>query len=270
MRVIIEPDYDLAAKWSACYIVKRINEFGPTGDKPFVLGLPTGSSPIGVYNELVELYKAGKVSFKNVITFNMDEYVNLPEDHPESYHSFMQTYLFSHVDIPKENINILDGNASDLEAECRRYEKKMKDLGGVRLFLGGIGPDGHIAFNEPASALKSRTRVKTLTYDTMVANSRFFDGEVNKVPRTALTVGVGTVMEAREVLIIVNGHNKARALAHAIEEGVNHMWTISALQMHPKGIIVCDEEATVELKVGTVKYFGDIEAANLDPATLLQ
>lgn len=270
MRVIIEPDYETAAKWTAGYIVKKINEFGPSEGKPFVLGLPTGSSPIGVYNELVELYKAQKVSFKNVVTFNMDEYVNLPEDHPESYHSFMRTYLFSHIDIPEDNVNILNGNAPDLEAECARYEEKIKEIGGVKLFLGGIGPDGHIAFNEPSSSLSSRTRIKTLTYDTIVANSRFFDNDINKVPKTALTVGVGTVMDAEEVLIIVNGHNKARALRHAIEESVNHMWTISALQMHPKGIIVCDEQATIELKVGTVKYFKDIESANLDPATLLK
>jgi len=270
MRVIIEPTYDAAAGWTANYIAKRINEFAPSGDKPFVLGLPTGSSPIGVYNQLVELCKAQKVSFKNVITFNMDEYVNLPEDHPESYHSFMWHYLFSHVDISKENINILNGNAADLEAECAGYEEKIKQAGGVDLFLGGIGPDGHIAFNEPGSSLSSRTRVKTLTYDTIKANSRFFDNDINKVPKTALTVGVGTVMDADEVVIIVNGHNKARALRHAIEEGVNHMWTISALQTHPKGIIVCDEEATAELKVGTVKYFKDMESANLDPAALLQ
>jgi len=270
MRVIIEPDYESAAKWTACHIVRRINEFGPTAERPFVLGLPTGSSPIGVYRELVELCKAGKVSFKNVVTFNMDEYVNLPEDHPESYHSFMWRHLFSHVDITKQNVNILDGNAADLEAECQRYEAKIKQLGGVKLFLGGIGPDGHIAFNEPGSSLTSRTRIKTLTYDTIVANARFFDGDINKVPRTALTVGVGTVMDAEEVVIIVNGHKKALALKHAIEGSVNHMWTISALQMHPNGIIVCDEEATAELKVGTVKYFKDIEVANLDPGTLLE
>lgn len=279
MRVIIEPNYESAAKWAANYVAKKINEFGPTGSKsvdaapddaPFVLGLPTGSSPIGVYNELVELHKTGVVSFKNVVTFNMDEYVNLPEDHPESYHSFMNKYLFRHIDIQKDNINILNGNAKDLEAECASYEGKIKKAGGIRLFVGGIGPDGHIAFNEPGSSLSSRTRIKTLTHDTIIANSRFFDGDINKVPKTALTVGVGTVLDAEEVLIIVNGHGKGRALRHAIEEGVNHMWTISALQMHPKGIIVCDEEATIELKVGTVKYFKDIESANLDPATLLK
>ena len=270
MRVIIEPDYESAAKWTANYVAKSISEFGPSEAKLFVLGLPTGSSPLGIYKELITLNKKGLVSFKNVVTFNMDEYVNLPEEHPESYHSFMWNNFFSHIDINKDNINILNGNAKDLEAECAGYEEKIKKAGGVKLFLGGIGPDGHIAFNEPASSLSSRTRLKTLTYDTLVANSRFFDNDVNKVPKTALTVGVGTVMDAEEVLIIVNGHSKARALQHAIEGGVNHMWTISALQMHPKGIIVCDEEATDELKVGTAKYFKDIESDNLDPDTLLK
>ena len=160
-------------------------------------------------------------------------------------------------------MNILNGNAADLRAECARYEQKIKDNGGIRLFLGGIGPDGHIAFNEPGSSLSSRTRMKELTTDTIIANSRFFDNDVTKVPRTALTVGVGTVMDADEVLILVNGHNKARALQHAIEGGISHMWTISALQMHQHGIIVCDELACGELKLDTYKYFKDIEKNNL-------
>jgi len=270
MRVIIQPGYDLVSKWAACYVAKKINGYGPTKTKPFVLGLPTGSSPLGMYKELIKLNQAKKVSFKNVITFNMDEYVKIAEDHPESYHSFMWNNFFSHVDVEKGNVNILNGNAKDLEAECEQYEKKIKQAGGIELFIGGIGPDGHIAFNEPGSSLASRTRVKTLTQDTIIANSRFFDKDVNKVPKTALTVGVGTVMDAREVMILVNGHNKARALWHAIEGAVNHLWTISALQLHQKGIIVCDEDAVDELKFGTVKYFRDIESANLDPASLLQ
>jgi len=270
MRVIIEPNYDLVSRWAANHVARRITDFKPSKNKPFVLGLPTGSSPLGMYKELIKLNKAKKVTFKNVITFNMDEYVNIPEDHPESYHSFMWNNFFGHIDIPKENVNILNGNAKDLQAECERYEKKMRQVGGVEVFVGGIGPDGHIAFNEPGSSLSSRTRVKTLIQDTIIANSRFFGGDVNKVPKTALTVGVGTVLDAREVMIIVNGHNKARALRHAIEESVNHMWTISGLQMHPKGIIVCDDDAAVELKYGTVKYFMDIESANLDPATLMK
>ncbi len=264
MRLIIQPDYDKMSKWAANYVASKINAANPTAEKPFVLGLPTGSSPLGMYKELVRLNQQNKVSFAHVITFNMDEYVNLPKEHPESYYSFMWNNFFSHIDIKKENVNILNGNAPDLQAECADYEARIAKAGGIDLFLGGIGPDGHTAFNEPGSSLSSRTRIKTLTTDTIIANSRFFDNDVNKVPKTALTVGVGTVMDAKEVLIMVNGHNKARALAAAVEGSVNHMWTISALQMHPKGIIVCDEAATIELKVGTYKYFLDIEKDNLD------
>ena len=269
MRLIIEPNYQQISAWAATYVAKKINEFQPTAEKPFVLGLPTGSTPLGTYKELINLYNQGIVSFENVVTFNMDEYVGLPQDHPESYHSFMWNNFFSHVNIKKENVNILNGNADDLAAECARYEEKIASYGGIQLFLGGIGPDGHIAFNEPGSSLTSRTRQKTLTTDTIIANSRFFDNDVNKVPKTAVTVGVGTVMAAKSVMLIVNGYNKARALRHGVEGGISQMWTISALQMHPKAIIIADEDACAELKVGTYKYFKDIEGANLNPDTLL-
>ena len=255
MRLIIEPNYEQLSKWAANYVAAKIRKANPTPEKPFVLGLPTGSSPLGMYKNLIELCKQGVVSFQNVITFNMDEYVGLPKEHPESYHSFMWNNFFSHIDIKPENVNILNGNAEDVEAECASYEARMKAVGGVDLFLGGIGPDGHIAFNEPGSSLSSRTRMKTLTTDTIIANSRFFDNDVNKVPKTAVTVGVGTVLDAKEVLIMVNGHNKARALQQAVEGAVNQMWTITALQLHPKGIIVCDEAACAEMKVGTYNYF---------------
>jgi len=268
MRLIIQPDYGHLAKWTASYIARKIELFRPAAGKPFVLGLPTGSSPLGVYSELISLYKLGKVTFKHVITFNMDEYVGLEPEHPQSYHHFMWNNFFSHIDIPEENVNILDGLASDIKAECSRYEDKIKAVGGIHLFLGGIGVDGHIAFNEPGSSLASRTRSKELNYDTRIANSRFFGNDVNKVPRLALTVGVGTIMDAKEVLIIVNGHNKARALHHVVEEGVSHMWTASALQLHPRSMIVCDEAATYELKVGTFKHFLDIENDNLDVQSL--
>ena len=263
MRVIIEPDYAQLSIWAAEYVAARINEAEPTAENPFVLGCPTGSSPLGLYKHLIELYKSGKVSFENVVTFNMDEYVGLPEEHPESYHSFMWKNFFSHIDIKPENVHILNGNAEDLEAECEAYEEAIEAIGGIDLFMGGIGPDGHIAFNEPFSSLESRTRQKTLTTDTIIANSRFFEGDVNKVPKTALTVGVGTVMDAAEVLIVCNGHNKARALQAAIEGPVTQLWTISALQNHPHAIIVCDEAACAEIKVGTYKYFKDIEKDNL-------
>ena len=264
MRILIHEDYDRLSKWVAHYIAAKINQHNPSADNPYILGLPTGSSPLGTYTELINLYRQDKVSFKNVITFNMDEYVNLPEDHPESYHYYMWSNLFDHIDIQKENVNILDGNAQNLETECRLYEEKIKKYNGIDLFLGGIGPDGHIAFNEPGSSLSSLTRVKTLTYDTILANSRFFDNDVNKVPKTALTVGVGTVMAANEVLIIINGYKKARALKMVVEEAVNHMWTVSMLQLHRYGLIVCDDDATMELKVGTVKYFKDIEREALE------
>jgi glucosamine-6-phosphate deaminase len=270
MRIIIEPTADAMSRWAATYIVKKIEKFQPTPERPFVLGLPTGSSPIGTYEHLVRYHREGRISFRNVITFNMDEYIGLPATHPESYTYFMHHHLFRHIDIPRENINILNGNALDLELECEQYEEKMRQVGGIHLFLGGIGPDGHIAFNEPGSSLTSRTRVKTLTQDTIIANSRFFGGDVNKVPKTALTVGVGTVMDAKKVLILVSGHNKARALQQAVEGGVNHMWTVSCLQLHPHGILVCDDASTLEMKVATVNYFKDIEKNNLDPATVFK
>lgn len=263
MRVIIQENYDRLSAWAANYIVNKIKAHNPTPENPFVLGLPTGSSPLGTYKELVSMYRKGLVSFKNVITFNMDEYIGIPEDHPQSYHFFMQENFFRHIDIAAENVHILNGNTPDPVAECDAYEAKIQKAGGIHLFMGGVGPDGHIAFNEPGSSLASRTRIKTLTTDTLLANARFFDNDISQVPKTALTVGIGTIMDAREVLILVNGHGKARALYHAVEGSVSHMWTVTALQMHPKAIIVCDESATAELKTGTVRYFKDIERDNL-------
>jgi glucosamine-6-phosphate deaminase len=235
-----------------------------------VLGLPTGSTPLGMYKKLIEFYKDGILSFQNVVTFNMDEYVGIAEDHPESYHTFMYKNFFNHIDIMRENINILNGNAADLKLECKRYEEKISSYGGIRLFVGGVGEDGHIAFNEPGSSLNSRTRDKELTYDTRVANSRFFDGDVEKVPALALTVGVGTLLDSEEILIMVNGYKKARALWHGVEGGINHLWTISALQMHNKAVLVADEDASLELKVQTYKYFKDIEKDNLDTEKLIK
>ena len=267
MRIVIQPNYQIVSKWVANYVAEKINAFKPTREKPFILGLPTGSSPLGTYRELIQLYKEEQVSFKNVVTFNMDEYVGISEQHPESYHYFMWHNFFNHIDIPKGNVNILDGNAADLEKECQGYEERIKASGGIHLFLGGIGPDGHIAFNEPGSSLTSRTRVKTLSYDTILANSRFFENDIKQVPKTALTVGVGTVMDAAEVLIIITGFNKARALRQVVEGGISHMWTVSMLQMHQHAIIACDDPATMELQVETVKYFKDIEkiAGNIIP-----
>lgn len=250
-------------KWAARHIVERINAFKPTADRPFVLGLPTGGTPLEAYKHLIAMHKAGQVSFKNVVTFNMDEYVGLPQEHPESYHTFMYKNFFDHVDIPRENINLLNGNAPDVNEECRQYEAKIKSYGKIHLFMGGVGNDGHIAFNEPASSLASRTRIKTLTHETRIANSRFFDNDVTQVPKYALTVGVGTLLDAEEVMILVTGHAKAQALEAAVEGNINHMWTISCLQLHAKAVMVCDEPSTMELKVKTVKYFRELEAENM-------
>jgi len=257
MRLIIHPDFEKASKWAAKYIAGKINAYKKP--KPFTLGLPTGSSPLAIYNEFIKMYKEKTLSFKNVITFNMDEYIGLPAEHPQSYNYFMMENLFKHIDINRKRIHIPNGMAKDVKKECEQYEKAITAAGGIEFFLGGMGSDGHIAFNEPGSSLVSRTRVKTLTAESKAANARFFDGDLSKMPTTAITVGVGTIMDAREVMIIVSGRSKARALKAVIEDGVNQMWTASFLQIHPRTTIVCDEEATEELKVGTVKYFKDIK-----------
>ena len=256
MKVIIQENYDKMCEWAANHIINAIN--GHKEARPFVLGLPTGSSPIGVYRRLVSANKAGKVSFKNVVTFNMDEYVGLPREHDQSYWYFMHDNLFDHIDIPAENVNILNGMAEDLEAECAAYEEKIASYGGIDLFMGGIGVDGHLAFNEPYTSLTSRTGVRDLTSDTIIVNSRFFDHDPSKVPTRALSVGIGTVTDAKQVLVLISGHNKARALAATVEGGVSQKWTCSALQLHNDAIIACDEAACGELMVDTYKYFLDV------------
>ncbi len=259
MRLIIQKNYDFMSEWTAQYIADKIKKTEQISDKPFVLGLSTGSTPLGTYQRLVEMFEKGEISFQNVVSFNMDEYVNIPQDHEQSYYTYMWDNFFSKIDILPERVNMLDGNAADLKAECQAFEDKIKSYGGVDLFMGGIGADGHIAFNEPGSSLSSRTRIKTLTQDTIISNSRFFKNDVHQVPTHALTVGVGTVFDAKEVMILVSGFSKARALRHAVEEPINHMWTISILQLHQKAIIVCDEDACAELKVGTYNYFKNVE-----------
>jgi glucosamine-6-phosphate deaminase len=263
MRLLIHKSYENACSWTADYIIKKINAFAPSREKPFVLGLPTGSSPLGVYKKLISAFRDRKVSFSNVITFNMDEYLWLDADHPQSYRRFMNDNFFNMVDIPPENTHIPNGMAGNPQEECFSYEGAIKAHGGIELFLGGIGNNGHIAFNEPGSSLNSRTRVMTLSSDTRAANARFFGGEIAKVPERALTVGIGTVMDAREVLIIVSGRQKARALQAAVEGAVSQWCPLSCLQVHDKAIIVCDEEAVEELKYGTVRYFQDIERTEI-------
>ena len=256
MKVIIQDNYEKMCLWASEHIISAIGSH--SGDRPFVLGLPTGSSPLGVYKNLIKANKDGRVSFKNVITFNMDEYLGLPREHDQSYWYFMHENFFNHIDIPAENINILNGMTDDPEGECARYEEKIAACGGIDLFMGGSGVDGHIAFNEPYTSLNSRTGIRDLTEDTRIVNSRFFGNDPEKVPAQALSVGVGTVTDSKEVLILISGHNKARALANCVEGGVSSKWTLSALQLHNNAVIACDEAACGELTVDTYKYFLDV------------
>lgn len=259
MRVIIQKDYDKCAKWVAEYIAYKIQVSRPSANKPFVLGLPSGSTPIGVYKELVKMFKSGKLSFQHVAIFGMDEYIGLDNKHPKSYAHFMNEHLFKHIDIKRENIHLLNGMTKDYATECKSYEDKMRSLGGVDLFFCGLGTDGHIAFNEPASSLTSRTRVKVLTQETIKANSRFFDNNINKVPRMVLTIGIGTIMDAKEAMIMASGETKAKAVHETVEQGINHMCPASVLQMHPHSIVICDDDACKKLNKKTSDYFKEIE-----------
>lgn len=260
MRLIISSDYDKCSQWGADYVAYKINAARPSATKPFVLAIPAGSSPLGIYKRLIEMYKKGKLSFENVVIFNMNEYIGLEPDNPNSYRSFLWENFFKHINIPNRNIHLLNGQTKDFVKECAAYEKLIRSYGGIDLAIGGVGEDGHIAFNEPGSSLASRTRVKTLNKNTLEANARFFGGDINQVPKNVITVGIATIMDAKEVLIVASGSKKARAIYGAVEGSLNHMCPISILQMHPHAVIACDEEATAQLNPEIVRYFKDNEA----------
>ena len=253
MKLIIRKNHFEASVWAALYICDKINAHFKENEKPFVLGLPTGDSPLLIYKELIKLYIEKKISFANVHTFNMDEYAGLTSDHPQSYHFFMNENFFKHIDIDPVNTHILNGMAQDTEKECSLYEEMILKKGPIDLFLGGMGSNGHIAFNEPGSSFNSRTRLIRLNEETRVANSRFFNGDISKVPSAALTVGIGTIMDAREILIIINGKHKAMALKESLEGGVNIRMPLSCLHNHPNATIVCDEDAACELSNNTAE-----------------
>ena len=256
MRLIISQNPGL---WAANYICNKIKTHNYHIKKNFVLGLPTGSTPVKMYEFLIDMYNKKQLSFQNVVTFNMDEYIGLDKNHEQSYYSFMHKNLFNSIDIKKENINIPDGMAVDIKQFCVEYEERIKQNGGIDLFVGGVGENGHIAFNEPYSSLSSQTRDKELDFDTMNANARFFGGNINLVPKSAITVGIDTLLESKEVMILVQGVKKAHALQQCLEGAVSHSCPISALQFHKKAIIVADESATIELKVKTYKYFSSLQ-----------
>lgn len=238
-------------QWAADYIVEKINRFAPADNKKFVLGLPTGGTVVDMYAGLRAAYEQYRVSFKHVVTFNMDEYVALPKTHPESYYSYMHKNLFDHIDIAPQNIHILNGNAADLERECASYETAIRLSGGIELFLGGVGRNGHLAFNEPGTPFTSRTHRVVLTKSTIEANARFFDNDLSKVPTQALTVGIGTVTDAKEVLILVKGEKKAAAMRRLVEEPPTTDCPITALRNHPHATILVDEGACKELSAAT-------------------
>ena len=230
--------------WAASYIRAR---WQANGQKPFVLGLPTGGTVVDMYASLSGLVQNGKMSFQNIITFNMDEYVGLPPAHEQSYHYYMKHNLFDHVDAKAENVHILDGMAKDLPAECARYESAIKQAGGIDLFLGGVGRNGHLAFNEPGSSFDSRTRVMELTESTRQANARFFNNNPALVPAQALTVGIGTVLDAKELLFLASGSSKAEAVARLAQGEITLNWPITALKTHPRAALLVDPQAASAL-----------------------
>ena len=262
MRVVIKPTYEDLSSWAADYVVYRINKHRPTPKRPFVLGLPSGSTPLGMFNVLAKYYKEGKVSFENVIFFGTCEYVGVGAGDERGFQYALWDKFLKFVNVKKEHVHFLNGLTTNFSKECASYEKALKDCGGVNLSIGGLGEDGHIALNEPYSSLNSRTRAKLLAPSTLRANSRFFGNDVSKVPTVALTIGIETMMEAEEVLILAAGAKKAQAVQHAIEGYVSHVWPITALQHHPHGIIGCDKTATELLSQETVQYFSELEKNN--------
>ena len=252
MEIIISKTYEDLSKAAARAVARLLNS------KPnAVLGLPTGSTPVGVYKELARMHTNEGLDFSRVTTFNMDEYVGLRKDHPQSYHYFMHENLFKHINIPPQNIYIPSGTTDNSAAFCAWYEQRIKECGGIDMQLAGVGSDGHIAFNEPSSSLGSRTRIKTLARSTIQDNARFFE-KAEDVPIYGITMGVGTILEARKILFLANGASKADAVAKAIEGPVTSMITASALQLHPDVTAYLDGPAASKLEMR--EYYEWIQA----------
>ena len=253
MEVIIQPTYAQLVAVSAEIIRDALLK------KPnLVLGLATGSTPIGLYETLAQMHNAEGLDFSSVTTFNLDEYVGIPPSHPHSYHTFMETHFFNAVNIPTENCHIPQSTAVAHEEFCEKYEAAIVNAGGIDIQVLGIGKDGHIGFNEPSSSLGSRTRIKTLTQSTLEANAPHFGGTVDAVPKMAITMGVGTIMDAKRCLLMASGESKAEAIAHAVEGPITAEVPASALQMHPRTVVVIDEVAASYLK--RVDYYKQVYA----------
>ena len=256
MEIIIHDSPEEIGKSAARHVARVMNA------KPnAVLGLATGSTPLGLYKELVRMHREEGLDFSQITTFNLDEYVGLSKDHPQSYHYFMHEHLFNHVNIAPQNIHIPSGTTHNYEAFCLWYEKQILDCGGIDLQILGIGTDGHVAFNEPGSSLGSRTRIKTLARQTIDDNARFFD-DPSDVPIYSITMGVGTILEAKKILLLANGKKKADPIAAAIEGPVTSMCTASALQLHRDTLFYLDRDAASGLKM--IEYYEWIQAKRPD------
>ena len=242
MEVIIQPSHQLAA------IASEIIRDALLKKPNLVLGLATGSTPIGLYKALVRMHKEDGLDFSKVTTFNLDEYVDIPREHPQSYHTFMAKHFFDHVNISVENQHIPQSSAENHETFCARYEETIERVGGIDIQVLGIGTDGHIGFNEVGSSLASRTRIVTLTESTLVANAIHFGDNVYAVPEMAITMGIGTIMQAKQCLLLACGTSKSEAVARAIEGPITAMVPASVLQMHPNTVVLIDEAAASGLK----------------------
>ncbi len=254
MKVVILKDAAEVAKYGADIFIKQINR------KPdSVLGLATGSTPVALYKELIAAYQNKSVSFKKVSSFNLDEYLGLPGTHPQSYRYFMNQQLFDHVDIDKAQTAVPPGDAEDPFSACELYEKNIKQHGGIDIQLLGIGRNGHIGFNEPSSSLKSRTRVKTLTRATIDDNARFF-GPDEYQPHLSITMGIGTILESKKVVLLATGENKAEAIKATVEGPLTAACPASALQLHEQVVLVIDEAAASQLT--DVDFYKHIEVEN--------
>lgn len=245
MEVIIQPNHHQIATIAA-NIIRDAIQLKPN----LVLGLATGSTPIELYKLLVKLHKDEGIDYSGVSTFNLDEYVGIPLNHSQSYHTFMAHHFFDHVNIPKENQNIPQNKSENHQQFCAAYEEKIEKAGGIDIQVLGIGTNGHIGFNEVGSSLASRTRIVTLSQSTIEANAPYFNEEVKAVPEMAITMGIATIMKAEKCLLLANGNSKSNAVAKAIEGPITSMVPASILQMHPDTVIILDEAAASNLKEG--------------------
>ncbi|MEI6890604.1 MAG: glucosamine-6-phosphate deaminase [Pontiella sp.] len=244
MEIIIKQTGQAASEAAARVIARQVREKSNS-----VIGLATGSTPLLLYKELIRMHKEDGLDFSQVITFNLDEYIGLPKDHEQSYHTFMWENLFSQINIAPENVHIPDGMADDISHFCETYEEAILACGGIDVQILGIGSDGHVGFNEPTSSFGSRTRIKTLTQQTVADNARFFGGDESQVPRHCITMGIGTIMEARMNIMLAFGEGKAAAIRAAVEGSVTSMMPASILQHHPSAKIFIDEAAAFKLQL---------------------